>query len=149
MKIAFDLDGTLIRSEYDFEIESPKYRVLSKILNYEKLRLGTPAILNFCKKNGDETWVYTSSYRSPLYIRSLFWLYGIHLDGVINGQIHYENVKQPISKYPPFFGIDVLVGDSEGVKIEGERHNFKVIWLQPNDENWVETLKTSLQSLTF
>jgi hypothetical protein len=72
-------------------------------------------------------------------------LYGIRLDGVINGQIHSENVKQSISKYPPAFGIDVLVDDSEGVKIEGERHNFKVIWLQQTDENWVETIKKALQ----
>jgi hypothetical protein len=145
MKIAFDLDGTLIRSDFDFELETPKHHFLSKILKYEKLRLGTPAIFDFCKKNGCETWVYTSSYRNTFYIRTVFWLYGIRLDGVINGQMHTENVKKSVSKYPPAFGIDVLVDDSEGVKIEGERHNFKVIWLKPNDGNWVETVKNKLQ----
>jgi hypothetical protein len=49
MKIAFDLDGTLIRSDYDFELATPKHRFLSKMQNFIKSSRGyTHNFSNLC-----------------------------------------------------------------------------------------------------
>lgn len=147
MKVAFDLDNTLIRNDYDFPTEKPKRQFFANFLSFEKLREGTFEIFNFCKQQNWETWVYTTSFRNTFYIRKVFWLYNIWLDGVVNQEVHNRKVKIRSSKYPPTFDIDVIIDDSEGVKIESERHNFNAIWIQPNNINWVEDLKVQLLEL--
>ncbi len=144
MKIGFDLDNTLIRAGFDFPLEASKRKLLAQFYGAESLRLGTVEIFNFCKSQGWETWIYTSSFRNPFYLRFLFWLHGISLDGVVNYEIHYKKVKLKTSKHPPSFGIDILIDDSEGVRIEGERFDFKVILVYPENENWVNDLKLLL-----
>ena len=42
------------------------------------------------------------------------------------------------SKYPPAFGIDLHVDDSEGVRMEGDEHGFRVVVVRPDDENWIQ-----------
>ena len=82
MKIAFDLDNTLIRSEYDFELDKPSYTWLAYLLGGEKLRKGTKELIHFCQKQGWEVWVYTTSYRGIWYIRKIFcnYLVGVYFD---------------------------------------------------------------------
>ena len=41
------------------------------------------------------------------------------------------------SKNPAAFGISLHVDDSDGVRLEGERHGFRVVVLSPDDEGWV------------
>ena len=93
MKIAFDLDNTLIRNEYDFELDKPSYTWLAYLLGGEKLRKGTKELIHFCQKQGWEVWVYTTSYRGIWYIRKIFWLYGINLQGVVNQAVHNNRVN--------------------------------------------------------
>ena len=144
MRIAFDLDDTLLATTYDFPTESPIKKFWSYFFKYEPLRKGTLELFSHCKNLNHEIWIYTTSFRNPIYIRRLFWLYGIRIDGVVNQTIHDKIVKQPISKYPPAFDIDLLIDNSEGVKIEGERHGFKTIWILPEDKNWVENILQEL-----
>jgi hypothetical protein len=89
--------------------------------------------------------VYTTSYRSVWRIRRLFWLHGIRLDGVVNQQRHNREVQARCSKHPPTFGIDLLVDDSEGVRLEGERHGFRVVVVQPKDTQWTATVQAAMQ----
>ncbi len=147
MKVAFDLDGTLIRSNYDFQTEKPKKKLFAKLYKIQELRIGTTKIFEYCRQQNWETWIYTTSTRSTFRIRTLFWLYNIHLNGIVNQQIHNKKVKIASSKYPPSFGIDVIIDDSEGVKIEGERYNFETIWVKSEDENWVDEIKLKLNNL--
>jgi hypothetical protein len=140
MRIAFDLDNTLIRNSYDFPVEKPIRNFWAKILHFEPLRHGIIEIINFYRQHNCEIWVYTTSFRSTFYIRKIFWLYGIQLDGVVNQTIHNQEVNIRTTKYPPQFGIDILIDDSEGVAIEGKKYNFEVIVIAPDDEKWVEKL---------
>ena len=39
-------------------------------------------------------WIYTSSFRSERYIRSLFRCYGVRLDGIVNGSRHLREVQR-------------------------------------------------------
>lgn len=79
MRIAFDLDGTLIRLETNFPLEKFRYPFLARVFYAEKLRLGTISLIKSLQQEGHEIWVYTSSFRSPFYIKRMFWLHGIHL----------------------------------------------------------------------
>ena len=147
MRIAFDLDDTLIATTHDFPIEMPIKKFCSYFFKYESLRKGTAKLFSQCRSQNHEIWIYTTSFRSPIYIKRLFWLYGIPIDGIVNQKIHSQIVKQNISKYPPAFDIDVLIDNSEGVKIEGERHGFKTIWILPDDKQWVENILNKLKQI--
>ena len=86
-----------------------------------------------------EVWVYTTSYRPSLYVHSWFRCYGIPLQGVVNEARHDRVVGRcGPSKYPPAFGIDLHVDDSEGVAFEGKKHGFTVVIVSPGDDNWAE-----------
>ena len=147
VRLAFDLDNTLIRSAHPFALETPRLGWLARLLGHESLRCGTAELMRHCQRQGWEVWVYTTSYRSAGYIRRLFGLHGIRLDGVINQRRHEREVTARCSKHPPTFGIDVLVDDSEGVRLEGERHGFRVLVVRPEDDDWAPTLRQKLAQL--
>lgn len=140
MRIAFDLDDTLIPTYPDsFPVEEPR-SWWGKWLAKEPFRLGSRALLQALSRRC-ELWVYTSSLRSPFYIHLLFRCYGARLTRAINYEVHCQWLrKQPrhlhCSKYPPEYGIDLLIDDSEGVKMEGDRLGFRVLHLRPDEENW-------------
>ena len=48
-------------------------------------------------------------------------------------------------KCPPSFGIDLLIDDLEGVRIEGERHGFRVQVVAPEDAQWMEKVRAALE----
>ena len=147
MRLAFDLDNTLIRCGHDFPLEKPRRRFLAKLLGGEQLRHGIKELTDHCRQRGWEVWVYTTSYRSAWHIRRLFWLHGIGLDGVVNQQRHDREVQAHCTKHPPSFGIDLLIDDLEGVRIEGERHGFRVLVVAPDDAQWTEKVRAALESI--
>jgi hypothetical protein len=146
MRIAFDLDDTLIPSVYDFPTEQPPRLLLGRLLANVPLRLGTTRLLRTLTGPGHELWIYTTSYRSPFQVRQLFNIPGIRICGVVNGDIHSRSVRQGCSKYPPAFGIDLLVDDSPGVMMEAERLGFRAILIRPDDENWVQAVLEAVES---
>ncbi|KUG06762.1 hypothetical protein [Solirubrum puertoriconensis] len=145
MRIAFDLDNTLIRGVHAFPPEAPKRRMLAWLFGKEQLRQGIEELCAYCQQQGHEVWVYTTSYRSLAYIRRLFWLYGIQLNGVINQARHNREARVQCSKHPPSFGIDLLIDDASGVGIEGDRYGFRVIIIDPKDEQWTARVRSALQ----
>jgi hypothetical protein len=144
MRIAFDLDNTLIRGAHPFALEAPTRRFWARLLGKESLRAGIVALAAYCQRQGWEVWVYTTSYRSAGYIRRLFWLHGIRLAGVVNQARHDREVRVRSTKYPPQFDIDLLIDDSEGVRIEGERYGFEVLVVSPTDADWVAKVQARL-----
>jgi hypothetical protein len=86
---------------------------------------------------GHELWIYTTSYRPARYLRGWFRSFGVPLYGVVN-QYRHESVvgRKGPSKFPPAFGIDLHVDDSEGVGEEGKHHQFSVVVVSPADPNW-------------
>jgi hypothetical protein len=42
-------------------------------------------------------------------------------------------------------GIDVLVDDSSGVALEGEKHGFRVITIAPFEDHWVDIVRDALR----
>ncbi|MBK7230861.1 MAG: hypothetical protein IPH93_00955 [Saprospiraceae bacterium] len=146
MKISFDLDDLLIAGIKQFEHSQ---KCFTKIFKTELLRLGTIELFERLKAKGHKTCIYTTSLRSPFKIWLTFKIYGIVLDGIYNKNSHDKRIKEfgkTCSKYPPMFGIDIHVDDSEGVKMEAERNDFKVIIINENDTNWCDRVLAEINN---
>ncbi|MEM6806327.1 MAG: HAD family hydrolase [Bacteroidota bacterium] len=147
MRIAFDLDGTLI--DRRFRPEKLKYPI-GKLFMQEYLRKGVREVAAYLKKNKVELWVYTTSLRSSGYIRRLFFVYGISLNEVINQKIHDKamktySIKPKASKYPPHWDISLLVDDQKGLELEAKIYEFEVYILSPSDLAWPERIIAAIE----
>jgi hypothetical protein len=135
MRISFDVDDTLVCCP-----PVPAEQIVpwwGRWWYPEPVRRGTRELMRALLERRCELWIYTTSYRSPLYLRGWFRSFGIPLAGVVNQDRHERVVgRQGPSKYPPAFGIDLHVDDSEGVGEEGRRHRFAVVVVAPTDPEW-------------
>jgi hypothetical protein len=135
--ISFDLDDTLICGAS--VPAEPPVSCWHRWRYPERLRRGTRSLMTTLLRRRCKIWIYTSSCRSPRYLKSWFARLGIPLEGIVN-QIRHEGtvgLRGP-SKYPPAFGIDLHVDDSPGVAMEGADHRFAVLVVAPEDPDWVE-----------
>jgi FMN phosphatase YigB (HAD superfamily) len=141
MIISFDLDDTLIPGTKQFETE--KRNIFQQVTSQEKIRSGTIILFKELRARGHSIHIYTTSLRSIAYIKFIFYSYGIHVDEIINQQRHNSTLREKqtmASKFPPAFDIDIHVEDSPGLKIKGDRFQFKTIIIHENDKNWVNTI---------
>ena len=149
MRISFDLDDTLIcmNEAVPREPAPPWYRRLG--CPAEPMRHGTRVLVEQLCGHGWDIWVYTTSFRSRFAIRQWMRSYGIALDGVINQTVHTRAMRGQSgivpSKNPAAFGIDLHVDDSEGVRIEGERHGFSVVVVSPDDRGWADVVLSAAE----
>lgn len=152
MRIAFDLDDTLIPTMDAFPVDRPK-GLFGRLLAIESLRRGTAPLFRQLQAGRCETWIYTTSLRSRWYVRQLFGWYGIAIHGVINRNGHARRVRKfaaPLcssEKYPPAFGIDLLVDNSEGIEYEAELLGYRVLRIRPDDLEWVQIVLDAVRAL--
>lgn len=149
MRIAFDLDDTLVPAASHRKLgESVPW--LCQFFFPEKLRPGSRELLRDLAREGHEIWIYTTSLRSLGYIRWWFRLMGVRLYGIVNQTEHQKILRsrpaeiRTLTKYPPAFGIDLLIDDLPGVAIEGQRHGFEVMVVRPDDGEWTAKVKARL-----
>jgi hypothetical protein len=137
MRISFDIDDTLVCAPC---VPTEQYVPWWRRWWYpELLRRGTRALMQELVLRKCDLWIYTTSYRPARYLRRWFESFGVAISGVVNQQRHEQVVgRQGPSKYPPAFGIDLHVDDSEGVAEEGRRHRFRVVVVSPDDPNWAD-----------
>jgi hypothetical protein len=135
MRISFDIDDTLVcGSSVPAEQVVPWWR---RWQYTERLRLGTRDLMCELLRRRCELWIYTTSYRSPSYLRGWFRSMGVRISGVVNQDRHERVVgRHGPSKYPPAFGIDLHIDDSRGVWMEGRQHHFAVVVVSPTDLSW-------------
>ena len=98
--------------------------------------------MNELRSRGCSVWIHTTSGRTPFQIRFWLLLHGLRVDGIVNDERHRRELSgrrfsRLPSKYPPAFGIDLHVDDSDGIRMEGNQHGFQVVIVQPEDEDWV------------
>lgn len=144
MRISFDLDDTLFINANQVKAE-PMLPFPYRLIYKERLRLGTPKLMDKIREAGIELWIYTTSYRSPDYIRNYFKHYKVKIDGIVNGARHDEEVQKDHhyilpSKLPGRYGIDLHIDDDLSVKKNGETYGFRVYLLKGENENWTEDL---------
>lgn len=148
MNISFDLDGTLIPFADEFNTE--KIGWLGKLLRIEKIRKGTKDLVLKLQEDNYKVHIYTTSFRSKTKIRRTLKYYGISVNRIVN-QVENQKVlkskKNYSSKFPPAFNFDVHIDDLSGVRIEGEKHNFKTIIVDPSDLDWSDTIMNNLKKI--
>lgn len=143
IRVSFDIDDTLACLPHHSPAEDSRLPDFIHRWLGEPLRCGTRSLIRDLRRQGCSIWIYTSSGRTPSYIRRWLMLYGIRVDGVVNSDRHHHVVtargfeKMP-SKFPPAFDIDLHVDDSEGVRIEGDDHGFRVVVVCPKDKAWTQ-----------
>ena len=142
MRISFDLDEVLFVDPDNFEIETPPAFPLNRIFP-ERLRKGTVDLIHTLQKEGFEVWVYTSSFRSELYIRNLFRNYGIHFDQIVNSQRHLREVQRNKpellpQKLPSYYRISLHIDDEDVIHQYGRTLGFKTLKICEPDEHWAE-----------
>ncbi len=144
MRVSFDLDEVLFVSPETHKTEPPLPFPLRCYFK-ERLRLGTPELINTLQKMGYEVWVYTSSFRTDRYIRGLFRCYGIHFDGIVNGTRHMKEVQSKSKtvlpqKMPSRYHISLHIDDEEVICTSAGQYGFRAYQLNAEDENWKERI---------
>ncbi len=144
MRVSFDLDEVLFVSPKTHKTEPPLPFPLDRVFR-ERLRLGTPELINRLQELGYEVWVYTSSFRSEKYIRWLFRFYGIHFDGIVNGERHVREVQRNNGttlpqKLPNRYRISLHVDDEAIVCSLGREYGYRTYQLNAPDDEWVEKI---------
>ena len=144
MRVSFDLDEVLFVFPKTHKTEPELFFPLNKIYK-ERLRLGTPELINTLQKMGYEVWVYTSSFRSERYIKGLFRWYGVKFDGIVNGNRHLKEVQRDSKtvlpqKIPSKYRISLHVDDETVICTYGREYGFEAYQLDAQDDDWKEKI---------
>lgn len=144
MRVSFDLDEVLFVSPKTHKTEPPLPFPLNRIFK-ERLRLGTPDVVRTLQEMGFEVWIYTSSFRSEGYISQLFRFYGVHFDGIVNGNRHLKEVQRNNKtvlpqKLPNRYRISLHVDDESVICSLGPQYGFKAYQLDAQDDDWKEKI---------
>jgi hypothetical protein len=94
---------------------------------------------------GCEVWVYTSSFRSEGYIKTLFRLYGVKFDGIINGYRHQKEVQAHSStilpqKMPNRYRISLHIDDEDVICSSAGQYGFRAYQLNAQDDEWADKI---------
>ena len=97
-------------------------------------------------------WIYTTSFRSEWYIKTLFRCYGINIDYIVNGERHKKEVQseksEPMpSKYPSRYRIDLHIDDDISVAENGKIYGFKVYLISENNPKWVDEILNQVNKI--
>ena len=142
MRISFDLDEVLFVSPKTHKTEPALPFPLNRIFR-ERLRLGAPDLIRSLQASGYQVWIYTSSFRTERYIRWLFRLYGVRLDGIVNGERHLREVQRDRKetlpqKLPNRYRISLHVDDESVFCSWGRQYGYKTYQLDAQDDDWAE-----------
>ncbi len=144
MRVSFDLDEVLFVDPSTHKTEKELIFPLNKIFK-ERLRLGTPELINSLQNMGYEVWVYTSSFRTEGYIKKLFRLYGVKFDGIVNADRHLREVQRNSKtvlpqKIPSRYHISLHVDDEEVIASWGREYGFSTYKLDAQDDDWKDKI---------
>lgn len=151
MRVSFDLDEVLFVSPSTHKTEKELFFPFNRIYK-ERLRLGTPELINELQKMGYEVWVYTSSFRSERYIKGLFRMYGVKFDGIVNGNRHLKEVQKDSKtilpqKIPSRYRISLHVDDEEVICSWGREYGFSTYQLEAQDDDWKDKIIDRAQQI--
>lgn len=146
MKIAFDLDDTLIRDNEKFPLEKRSF--LQRFLFIPALRYGATELIKDIINNGHDICIYTATNRLQIWIKFIFLTYGISIHDTINIKKHKKRTRKlniSCTKYPPAFGIDLLFDNTEQIIRESLIFSYDAILLTPNHKRWTYFIKDKIK----
>ena len=144
MRVSFDLDEVLFVHPETHKTEPPLIFPFNMIFK-EHLRLGTPKLINELQALGYDVWIYTSSFRSERYIKTLFFLYGVRFDGIVNAERHLKEVQRDRKetlpqKMPNHYHISLHIDDETVICSLGRQYGFDTYQLDADDDSWAEKI---------
>ena len=144
MRVSFDLDEVLFVSPVTHKTEPPLPFPYSRIYT-ERLRLGTPALINELQAMGYEVWIYTSSFRTERYIQNMFRHYGVKFDGIVNATRHLKEVQGHSKtilpqKMPNWYRISLHIDDETVICSMGRQYGFQAYQLDAQDDDWKDKI---------
>ncbi len=142
MKVSFDLDEVLFVSPDLYEVE-PELRFPLNRMFPERLRKGTVWLINELHRRGFEVWVYTSSFRTEVYIRALFRQYNIRFDQIVNGYRHKAEVQgkrdQTLpQKMPSHYRISLHIDDEDVIMQNARTYGYRAFKIYEPDPDWAQ-----------
>lgn len=151
MRVSFDLDEVLFVNPSTHKTEPALPFPFNKLFK-ERLRFGTPDLINKLQEEGFEVWVYTSSFRSERYIKSLFRLYNVKFDSIVNATRHLAEVqgnrKESLpQKLPCKYRISLHIDDETVICTAGKAYGFNVYQLNAHDDDWKEKILERLYQI--
>ena len=151
MRVSFDLDEVLFVSPLTHKTEPPLGFPFGQIYR-ERLRRGAPELINRLQEMGYEVWVYTSSFRTERYIRSLFRHYGVRFDGIVNGDRHLREVQRNNAhtlpqKLPNRYRISLHVDDEAVICAWGREYGFNTYLLNAQDDEWKDKIFRTVETI--
>lgn len=144
MRVSFDLDEVLFVNPNTHKTEPDLTFPFNKIFK-ERLRFGAPDLIRKLQEQGFDVWIYTSSFRSERYIRTLFRMYHVKLNGVVNGTRHLKEVQGKRKeilpqKMPTKYRISLHIDDESVIVTAGKAYGFNVYQLNAQDDSWEEKI---------
>ena len=144
MRVSFDLDEVLFVYPQTHKTE-PELKFPFNRIYKERLRLGTPDLINTLQSLGYEVWVYTSSFRNEKYIKGLFKRYGVKFDGIVNANRHLKEVQKNNNtilpqKMPSHYRITLHVDDESIICSQGRTFGFHGYQLDAQDDDWKDKI---------
>lgn len=151
MRISFDLDEVLFVNPETHETEK-ELKFPFNLIYKERLRLGTPELINSLQEMGFEVWVYTSSFRSISYIEKLFRHYGVRFDDIVNGTRHLKEVQRDKKdilpqKVPSHYRISLHIDDETVICSYGKANGFDTYRLDEQDPEWISKIISKAESV--
>lgn len=151
MRVSFDLDEVLFVSPQTHKTEPALSFPWNRIYK-ERLRLGTPRLIQRLQSEGFEVWVYTSSFRSERYIRGLFKHYHVRFHSIVNGDRHLREVqgdkKETLpQKVPSKYRISLHIDDESVICTCGKAYGFNVYQLDAQDDDWEEKIMQTVYQI--
>lgn len=152
VRIAFDLDSTLIQNDFPGESLTFWGKLLG--LKRKRLRKGIKYVAEFIYANDWELWVYTSSLSSRWQVRRLFMQHGLRLDGIVfqqrlpmiqNGKCLLNGTELGYSFKT---GLDILIGKEPNDMKKEAQCGLQMICLDDKEERWEAQLIQELMALT-
>lgn len=150
MSVAFDLDEVLLVGENGFSAEPLTKRIGRKVIP-ERLRLGAVKAITELQSKGFDVWVYTASYQSEKYLNAMFNLYGVKVDGIINGikrkkdKKAEEMITKSLEKYTHRLHID----NNSLVCTYVKDSDFDQFDLEGDADNWADSIVSTLEKIKY
>ena len=133
--VSFDLDEVILAEEGSEHTEKKPLNPL--VLGCrERIREGVPALIDALHRMGCDIWVYTGSYASEKYIRTLLRPYHVHVDGVVNGMKNRKTDKELSVRFRERYEVSVHVDTESVTCVDTKSKNYEMTDLRNGPSVW-------------
>lgn len=132
--VSFDLDEVILTKEAEHAEKKPLNPLVLGCR--ERIREGVPALIDALHRMGCDIWVYTGSYASEKYIRTLLYPYHIHVDGVVNGMKNRRADKGLSARFKERYDVSVHVDTASVTCVDTKNRNYEISDLKNGPSAW-------------